>query len=216
MRLRLFPILIVAAALSFAVKTNDIWRGLDSLTRVQSAAAGTPPDGMAQDTAPAQAKGEPAGDTSPAPMVSQSSNPLAMTDEEIDLLQRLAERRAEIERRASELDRQRVLLEAAEKRIDEKVAELESLKQTLEQLLIQHDEQEERQLNSLVIIYENMKPKDAARIFEELDMVVLLDVIERMKERKTAPILAELNPKRAKTITIELAHRRNLPGTAKD
>jgi flagellar motility protein MotE (MotC chaperone) len=81
---------------------------------------------------------------------------------------------------------------------------------------VQHDEQEERQLNSLVIIYENMKPKDAARIFEELDMVVLLDVIERMKERKTAPILAELNPKRAKTITIELAHRRNLPGTAKD
>ena len=216
MRLRLFPILITAAALSFAVKTNDIWRGLDSLIRVQSAAAGTPPDGTEQHTAPAQATGEPAGDTSPAPMVSLSSDPFALTDEEIDLLQRLAQRRAEIERQTSELDRQRVLLEAAEKRIDEKVTELESLKQALEHLMIQHDEQEEQQLNSLVIIYENMKPKDAARIFEELDMAVLLDVIERMKERKTAPILAELNPKRAKTITIELAHRRNLPGTAKD
>ncbi|WP_419902504.1 magnesium transporter MgtE N-terminal domain-containing protein [Kiloniella sp.] len=56
-----------------------------------------------------------------------------------------------------------------------------------------------------------MKPKDAARIFEELDMVVLLDVVERMKERKTAPILASMNPKRAKEITLELAQRRDLP-----
>jgi flagellar motility protein MotE (MotC chaperone) len=56
-----------------------------------------------------------------------------------------------------------------------------------------------------------MKPKDAARIFGELDMVVLLDVIERMKERKIAPILAEMNPQRAKAITIELAQRRGLP-----
>ncbi len=42
-------------------------------------------------------------------------------------------------------------------------------------------------------------------------MVVLLDVVERMKERKTAPILASMNPKRAKEITLELAQRRDLP-----
>jgi len=56
-----------------------------------------------------------------------------------------------------------------------------------------------------------MKPKDAARIFEELDMEVLLEVVERMKERKTAPILAQMNPQRAKTVTLELAQRRELP-----
>ena len=56
-----------------------------------------------------------------------------------------------------------------------------------------------------------MKPKDAARIFEQLDMVVLLDVIERMKERKSAPILAKMKPQRAKEITLELAQRRGLP-----
>ncbi len=58
-----------------------------------------------------------------------------------------------------------------------------------------------------------MKPKDAARIFEELDMAVLLAVGERMKERKTAPILAKLNPQRAKAIAIELAQRRELPAS---
>ena len=81
--------------------------------------------------------------------------------------------------------------------------------------MARHGEKEEQQLNSLVTIYENMKPKDAARIFGELDMVVLLDVIERMKERKVAPILAAMNPKRAKAITIELAQRRDFPGKTK-
>src|SRR3546814_4430099 len=68
----------------------------------------------------------------------------------------------------------------------------------------------EGQMQSLVKIYESMKPKDAARIFEELDMEVLLEVVERMKERKTAPILAEMNPERAKTVTRSEEHTSEL------
>jgi flagellar motility protein MotE (MotC chaperone) len=56
-----------------------------------------------------------------------------------------------------------------------------------------------------------MKPKDAARIFEELDMDTLLLVSERMKERKLAPIMAKMNPARATEITVELSRLRNLP-----
>lgn len=218
MRFRLIPVLIVVASLALVIKTGEIWQGVGSLTRIQTAAAASPPADEAepqgdQKAAPQSGAEEPAA-AEPGEASSEVANlpddPLLLTDEEIDLLQRLGERRAEIERRAAELDQRGALLEAAETRIDEKVAELESLKTTLESLLIQHDEQEERQLLSLVKIYESMKPKDAARIFEELDMVVLLEVIERMKERKTAPILAQMNPRRAKTITIELAQRRSL------
>ncbi len=56
-----------------------------------------------------------------------------------------------------------------------------------------------------------MKPKDAARIFEELEMDTLLLVTERMKERKLAPIMAKMNPARATEITVELSRLRNLP-----
>ncbi len=120
-------------------------------------------------------------------------------------------RREELERRAQEMDRQAAVLEAAEGRIEEKIRELEALQAIIEGLLVKHDEQEEAQLRSLVKIYESMKPKEAARIFEELDMVVLLDVIGRMKERKSAPILAKMNPAKAKAVTLELAQRRELP-----
>jgi len=56
-----------------------------------------------------------------------------------------------------------------------------------------------------------MKPRDAARIFEELDMDTLLLVAERMKERKLAPLMAQMNPEKAKEMTVELARLRQLP-----
>src|SRR3546814_1722809 len=101
------------------------------------------------------------------------------------------------------MDEREVLLKAAEQRIDQKIGELESLQSSIEALLVTHDEQSEAQMQSLVKIYESMKPKDAARIFEELEMEVLLEVVESMKERKTAPILAEMNP-RSEEHTTEL------------
>ncbi len=204
MKLRLFPLLVAVAAATFLLKAGAVWQGFGALAEVKPSAA------EEQALGGSEAAGEGARPVQPL-----SSDPFALTDEEIDLLQMLAKRREVIEQRAAGLKQRETLLEAAEKRIDEKIAKLEVLQKAIEDLLIRRDEQEEAQLTSLVKIYENMKPKDAARIFEELDMAVLLDVIERMKERKTAPILAQMNPRRAKAITLELAQRRGLPGKKK-
>ncbi|MCZ6722083.1 MAG: hypothetical protein O7A65_11160 [Proteobacteria bacterium] len=71
-------------------------------------------------------------------------------------------------------------------------------------------------MGSLVKIYQNMKPKDAARIFNELDFDVLVEVLERMRETSAAPILARMDSERAKALTLELAERGRLPETAGD
>jgi flagellar motility protein MotE (MotC chaperone) len=89
----------------------------------------------------------------------------------------------------------------------EKIDELRNLKVKVEALLTQHDEAQEGRLRSLVKIYESMKPKDAARILASLDGEILLDVIERMREAKTAPILALLNSDKAQRITVQLMQR---------
>ena len=54
-------------------------------------------------------------------------------------------------------------------------------------------------------------PQNAARIFEQLEMEILLDVVERMREAKTAPIFAAMDPSKAKSVTARLAERRALP-----
>lgn len=58
---------------------------------------------------------------------------------------------------------------------------------------------------SLVKVYERMKPKQAARIFEELDMKVILQVARRMKEANVAQILAAMDPVKARDITARIA-----------
>jgi flagellar motility protein MotE (MotC chaperone) len=130
---------------------------------------------------------------------------------EIEMLQSLMERRETLDLRSRELDIRGNLLIAAELRIDEKIAQLKSIEATIQGLLKQHDDQEEKKLRSLVRIYESMKPKQAARIFEELDIDILIDVAERMNERKFAPILAQMNPERAKAVTVEIRTRQKLP-----
>jgi flagellar motility protein MotE (MotC chaperone) len=138
-------------------------------------------------------------------------DPFDYTDEEVDVLQQLAKRREELELRARQLDEREALIQAAEQRMDQKMAELKALQATVEDLLKTRSEEEEAELKSLVKMYENMKPKAAAKVFEEMDMDVLLDVVDRMSERKVAPILALVTPTRAKEITFELAQRRQLP-----
>ena len=94
--------------------------------------------------------------------------------------------------------------------MDQKMGELKALQATVEDLLKARSDKEETELQSLVKLYQNMKPKDAAQVFEEMDMDVLLDIVERMNERKAAPILALITPTRAKEVTYELTQRRAL------
>lgn len=138
-------------------------------------------------------------------------DPVNFTQSEIDLLQKLAERRELIESRAQELEQREALLKAAETRIDRKIEELQTLQTTIEGLLKKHDEQEEQKIAQLVKIYATMKPKDAARIFNDLDMPILLTVLENMKEASSAPILAAMDAGKARAVTEELSQRRRIP-----
>lgn len=138
-------------------------------------------------------------------------DPVNFTQSEIDLLQKLAERRELIETRAQELEQREALLTAAEGRIDRKIGELQNLQKTIEGLLKEHDDQEERKIAQLVKIYATMKPKDAARIFNDLDMPILLTVLENMKESSSAPILAAMDAGKARSVTEELSRRRRIP-----
>ena len=214
MRLRILPILIAVTALMLSVKVGAIWQGLSPIAVASTAEAeetAQPAGSDGQSMAgPGMGQGDGPELTGGDALV-QADDPFDLSDEEIILLQQLSKRREEIDEQERAIKQRGALLAAAEERIEQKMQELRALQGTIQEMLLQHDEQEEAQMRSLVKIYENMKPKDAARIFEQLDMVVLLEVIDRMKERKAAPILAKMNPAKAKAVTLELAQRRELP-----
>lgn len=138
-------------------------------------------------------------------------DPILFTKSQIELLQDLSRRREEIESRRKELKQLEIVLKATEKRIDGKLADMERVKGEIAALIKQVDAQEEEEILRTVKTYETMKPKDAARIFNEMDLTQLLEIFNRMKEAKAAAIMAKMEPIRAKEVTSRMLSQADLP-----
>ena len=117
------------------------------------------------------------------------------------LVERLGERREALEAQAAELEMRLALVEAAEMRLDQRTAELKALEARINALVDQQEADEREQFVSLVAMYETMKPKEAALIFDALDLPVLARVAQAMSPKKMGPIMAKMNPNKAKSLT---------------
>jgi flagellar motility protein MotE (MotC chaperone) len=122
------------------------------------------------------------------------------------ILGRLQDRRQELDDRGKQLEMQESLLKAAEKRIEAKVMELKDVESRQKQTNVVREKQEQDRFKSIVAMYENMKPKDAARIFERLDIRILVEVAMAMKPRTMSEILAAMSSEAAQRLTVELAN----------
>ena len=207
---RLLPMVIV---------TSLALVGLKSVGLVQQALA----SGGAAASAPAAAstpkRAPPGAATAPAPTpvaqpeVIAPPAPVAPSEPPVSAAERsilldLRKRRAELEGREAALAAREGMLAATEKRMADRATELADLQRRLEALETARRDRDEESGRGLVKLYETMKPREAAAIFNDLDRPVLLAVLDRMKEAKAAPVLAAMQPERARQITAELAQRR--------
>ena len=123
------------------------------------------------------------------------------------ILERLQSRREQLDERSRTLGLRENLLKAAEKRVEARVAELRDLEAKIKGAEAQRDQEEAARFKGIVAMYESMKPKDAARIFDRLDLNILVDVSTKMKPATMAAILAQMSPETAERLTVELAGR---------
>jgi flagellar motility protein MotE (MotC chaperone) len=201
---RLLKLLIAAAGLMLAVRMGTVWH---------DAGVAFAQNGPAPQTQPMeQAK------VAPPPTPSAAPDPLKpatatqkFSPTEVELLQNLAKRRAELEQRSEQLDQRELLLTATEQRVQEKIDRLQQMQAQIDAALGKVDEQEEQRLQSLVRIYEAMKPQEAALIFDKLEQPVLMQVLTRMKDRAVAAILPHLDGDKARAVTIVLAQHKQMP-----
>lgn len=205
--LRMLPVLLVAFGVLFGFKVDAVFRGLSDWAIATSAVA----EEAKAKPEPAPARATPTEPEKPDPSGARTGDGRRFSEAEIEILQSLSRRREELDTRARDLDTREAVLAAAQKRIDEKLDELKALERRIGGLAGEQDAERERQMRSLVKVYETMKPKDAARIFETLDMEILEGVAVRMKEQKIAPILAEMASERAKDLTVRLANATGAP-----
>ncbi len=127
------------------------------------------------------------------------------------ILERLQQRREELDARARELDIRENMIKAAEQRIDAHLAEIKEVESRIKVETEQKDEAEAARFKGLVTLYENMKARDAAKIFNRLDMDVLLKVAAQINPRTMADIMAQMTPDVAERLTVELASKAQGP-----
>lgn len=197
-RPRVLPLTIIAMGALLGIKSVTLVRA------AAPAARGVPAAAAPAAVAPGAA--QPAAGAGPAAALPPGMPPVrTASPAERRLLEDLARRSAELDARAAALDLRESVLKAAEKRVAAEVAELQALQRKLAAEDAVRRKATEANWNGLVQLYENMRPQDAATIFDGLEMPVLLQVVRRMNERKAAPILAAMQPEKARALTARLA-----------
>lgn len=211
-RLRLLPTVMLCASLLLTLKLADIASGGGGHA-ISAALASSPRAEPAEHASSGEAASpdEPAGTVQTiVPPSAEEGIASRLSQSETTVLESLAARREELDRRGKALDTREQLLVAAEKRVEERIAELKEIEARINERLGAQDAENEARLAGVVTMYETMKPKDAARIFERLDMGVLIEVAKRMQPRKLSSVLAAMDPVAAQDLTIELAIGQNL------
>jgi flagellar motility protein MotE (MotC chaperone) len=121
------------------------------------------------------------------------------------ILESLQKRREQLDARARDLDMRENLLKATEKRVEAKVTELKDVESKVKAAEGNRTKTEAKNFKDIITMYENMKPKDAARIFNRLDMNILVEVSTKMNPRSMSAIMAQMAPESAERLTVELA-----------
>jgi flagellar motility protein MotE (MotC chaperone) len=152
-------------------------------------------------------------DAKPAPEVAKADTTMhpepgqAVSASERAILERLQARRQELEARAREIDIRESLLKAAEKRAEGRVEEMKAIESRITGVAAQKADEEAARFKGIITMYEGMKPKDAAKVFDRLEMPVLFDIASQIAPRKMADILGQMSPEVAERLTVEMARR---------
>ncbi len=190
--MRLLPALIA---------TGTVILGLKAVALAEEATHAAEAAPSATSAAPPTAEGAPAQQCAAPSFADQAG----LSQAEVQVLQALGARRQALDARAGSLDTDAQLLTVAERRLDERLAELRRLETSVGALLGQLDEQSAARVTNLVDVYQRMRAKDAAAIFDTLDEDTLVLVASRMRQQNLAEVMGRMEPARARTLTQRLA-----------
>ena len=88
-----------------------------------------------------------------------------------------------------------------------RLAELKAVESRIGATVKQREQDEVNRFKGVVTMYENMKAKEAARVFDRLDIKILVELAGLINPRKMSEILAQMSPEAAERLTVEIASR---------
>ena len=144
----------------------------------------------------------------PAPV--QASAPVSAAQraaQNASLTDAIRARTEAVDAKEASLEERIRVLEAVEKRIDEKLAELRASHEALEQLVSYANEASEKDIALLARMYEQMKPQKAGEIFDKMNPTFAAGFLTEMNSENAALILANMSTDNAYEASMIIASR---------
>ncbi|WP_413612654.1 magnesium transporter MgtE N-terminal domain-containing protein [Bdellovibrio sp. HCB-110] len=140
----------------------------------------------------------------------------AMSSVEIDHLQKLNERKKELDAREEELNRMETELQVQKVDLEKRLKELEEMRTKISSMLEDRVKADDQKVDTLVQMYSNMKPPQAAKVFETMDEDLAVEILGRMKKKNAADIMNLLKPEKAQVLSEMFAgYKRRSPASGR-
>lgn len=133
--------------------------------------------------------------------------PLACPEPPAEIAKALVQREAALRTREAELTAEATRLDALRKEVEAQVATMQSAEDELRKTISLAEGAAERDVQQLTEIYQAMKPKEAAALFNGMDPQFAAGFLGRMRPAEAAGIMAGMDPGAAYAISALLAGR---------
>jgi flagellar motility protein MotE (MotC chaperone) len=151
---------------------------------------------------PSLSGGQPSADTQ-----SDQNNSV----EERRLLDALRQERNELMSRERLLKAREMELNSLQVEVDKKLNELRRMREEVEELVAQKNEEENARILNLSKMYEKMDPAKAAEVLATLKTGLAVNILANMKQKSAGKILNNLDDAKAATLSVAFS---KIPGSA--
>jgi flagellar motility protein MotE (MotC chaperone) len=130
---------------------------------------------------------------------------VAWTDEEIALFKNLDERKKTLDGKEAELAKLDEELQKQKKELDDRLKALDQMRQKIAAQLEERVQTDQDKVDKLVALYSNMKPQSAAKVLQDLNEELVVDILGKMKQKNAAEIMNLLAPEKAQRLSEKFA-----------
>lgn len=136
-------------------------------------------------------------------------------EDNADYLFKLAERKKELDAREEELNKKAAEIVKQKLDIEAKLKQLEESRDKIAGMLKERIASDSGKVDNLVQVYSNMKPNQAAKVFETMDEDLVIEILGRMKKKNAADILNLVKTEKAQKFSERYAGYRT-PASASE
>jgi flagellar motility protein MotE (MotC chaperone) len=124
---------------------------------------------------------------------------------EIDHFLKLTDRKKALDLREEELNRLEAELQKQREEIEKKLKTLEDTRTGISTVLQERAVKDSEKVDTLVQMYSNMKPSQAAKVLESMDEDLAVEIVGRMKKKNAAEVMNLMKSEKAQVFSEKYA-----------